>query len=66
MLDNVPDRTRRGCCRPSNTSIANVCTWSYDDACLDGEHFKTITVRDSLSDVFAENVADELNKKWGF
>ena len=27
---------------------------------------KTITVRDSLSDVFAENVADELNKKWGF
>jgi hypothetical protein len=59
MPRDVPDRTEGGCIRKTG-----VCTWFYDDPCDDGERCDVTIVRDSLSDEFAENVANELSEKW--
>lgn len=60
---DVPDRTAGGCRRKTGLH-ANVCTWFYNDSCLDGEPCASTTVKDTLSDQFAENVANELSEKW--
>jgi hypothetical protein len=57
---DVPDRTPGGCSRRGSS-----CTWMYNDACRDGQRCATTTVQDYLSDEFAENVAEELNSKYG-
>lgn len=56
---DVPDRTIGGCRR--NTSV---CTWFYNDTCSDGQKCSSTTVKDTLSDEFAENVANELRANW--
>ena len=63
MPDDVPDRTEGGCLRNVGPD-ADVCTWFYDDPCEDGERCESTTVKDTLSDEFAENVANELSEKW--
>jgi hypothetical protein len=63
--DDVPDRTIGGCLRMAGPN-AGSCTWFYNDTCLDGERCNTTTVKDTRSDEFAENVANELNKTWGY
>ncbi|CAF0925681.1 unnamed protein product [Rotaria sp. Silwood1] len=60
MPTDVPDRTQGGCRRSGSS-----CTWIYNDACLDGRRCATTTVQDTLSGEFAENVAEELNSKYG-
>lgn len=57
---DVPDRTVGGCRRAGGS-----CTWYFDDKCLDGVRCDSTTVQDYLSDEFAQNVADELNKQYG-
>jgi len=60
---DVPDRTLGGCLRNTGEH-AGVCTWFYDDPCYDGEVCASTIVRDTLSDEFAENVANELYETW--
>ncbi|CAF3212399.1 unnamed protein product [Rotaria sp. Silwood2] len=62
---DVPDRTIGGCLRLSGPS-AGRCTWFYNDTCADGTRCNATTSKDSRSDEFAENVANELNKTWGY
>lgn len=56
LPSDLPDRARGGC-RRSDGPAANRCTWTFDDACVDGEVCPSTTVQDTLSDQFAENVA---------
>ena len=56
---DVPNRKSGGCLRLSGEN-AGICTWWFNDTCLDGQHCNTTTVKDTLSDEFAENVANEL------
>lgn len=56
---DVPDRTAGGCRRSTGPS-AGVCTWVHNDTCSDGQKCNSTTVKDTLSDAFAENVANEL------
>ena len=63
MPNDVPDRTSGGCHRTSGPN-AGICTWLYTDSCHDGERCNATTVTDTLSNEFAENVANELSKKW--
>lgn len=63
MPTDVPDRTLGGCRRETG-EYAGICTWFYDDLCLDGETCESTTVKDTLSDEFAENVANELYETW--
>ncbi|UJR11119.1 hypothetical protein I4U23_015301 [Adineta vaga] len=65
MPYDVPDRTIGGCLRTSGLN-AGECTWFFNDTCSDGNICNTTTVRDTQSDEFAENVANELNKTWGY
>ena len=60
---DLPDRTSGGCRRPLGTN-AQRCTWIYNDSCLDGQPCQATTVQDTLSDLFAENVANELQRGW--
>ena len=62
---DVPDR-RSGGCRRRFGSNADRCTWFYNDACLDGQPCNATLVQDTLSDQFAENVADELSRRWNY
>jgi hypothetical protein len=65
LPSDVPDRTSGGCLRKTGEH-AGVCTWIYDDPCDDGEKCESTTVKDTLSDEFAENVANELYETWGY
>jgi hypothetical protein len=65
MPIDVPDRTSGGCRRQSGAN-AGVCTWLYNDPCVDGKRCDATTVLDTLSAEFAENVANELDKTWGY
>jgi len=65
MPIDVPDRTSGGCLRLSGAN-AGVCTWLHNDPCLDGKPCNATVVKDTLSDEFAENVANELDKTWGY
>ncbi|CAF1261873.1 unnamed protein product [Adineta steineri] len=60
LPDDLPNRTIGGCLRKTGTN-AGICTWWFNDTCTDGERCNATTVRDTLSDEFAENVANELN-----
>jgi hypothetical protein len=60
---DLPDRTSGGCLRKTGVHVG-VCTWLYNDFCLDGERCNATTVTDTLSNEFAENVAIELSKQW--
>ena len=62
-LGDIPDRTTGGCRRQTGAN-AGSCTWFYDDSCEDGEMCTPTTVKDTLSDEFAENVAKELMSTW--
>ena len=64
MPSDVPDRTLGGCLRLTGPN-AGVCTWWFNDTCIDGQRCNTTTVKDTLSDEFAENVANELSKQYG-
>ncbi|CAF1182938.1 unnamed protein product [Rotaria sp. Silwood1] len=61
---DVPNRTQ-GCLRMSGPNAGN-CTWFYNDTCVDGTRCNATTVKDAQSDEFAENVANELNRTWGY
>jgi len=56
---DVPNRTSGGCLRLSGVN-AGVCTWWFNDTCIDGQRCNSTTVKDTLSDEFAQNVANEL------
>ncbi|CAF0983730.1 unnamed protein product [Adineta steineri] len=60
LPDDLPNRTIGGCLRKTGTN-AGICAWWFNDTCTDGERCNATTVRDTLSDEFAENVANELN-----
>ncbi|CAF2741198.1 unnamed protein product [Rotaria sp. Silwood2] len=60
MPTDVPDRTQGGCRHPGKS-----CTWIYNDACVNDRRCTTTTVQDNLSDEFVENVAEELNIRYG-
>ena len=62
--DDLPDRISGGCRRRTGPN-AGSCTWLYDDSCDDGETCSATTVKDTLSDEFTENVAQELINTWG-
>lgn len=61
---DVPDRSTGGCLRRTG-SDAGRCTWFYNDTCSDGNVCEAVLVRDVLTDQFAENVANELFRRWG-
>ncbi|CAF3701218.1 unnamed protein product [Rotaria sordida] len=65
MPSDVSNRTIGGCLRTSGPNAGH-CTWLYNDACVDGTRCNATTVKDDKSDEFAENVANELNKTWGY
>ncbi|UJR13371.1 hypothetical protein I4U23_000388 [Adineta vaga] len=56
MPNDLPDRTIGGCLRQTG-----ICTWWFNDTCIDGKRCNSTTVKDTLSDEFAENVANELS-----
>ncbi|CAF1272827.1 unnamed protein product [Adineta ricciae] len=58
--NDLPDRKIGGCRRQSGIN-AGLCTWWYNDTCIDGQRCNTTTVKDTLSDEFAENVVNELD-----
>lgn len=61
---DVPNRSSGGCGRTANPNTFN-CTWNYNDTCVDANPCDVGNTRDVLTDEFAENVANELNNRWG-
>ena len=56
LPDDLPDRTAGRCVRPA----------VGDESCPDELCLKTTVVKDTRTDEFTENVANELNQTWGF
>lgn len=57
---DLPDRKIGGCLRQSGIN-AGICTWWFNDTCIDGRRCNATTVTDTRSDEFAENVVNELD-----
>ncbi|CAF1295341.1 unnamed protein product [Rotaria sp. Silwood1] len=63
---DVPDRSSGGCGRKPN-STAFYCTWNYNDTCVENANPCDLgATRDVLTDEFAQNIANELYKTWGY
>ncbi|CAF0971617.1 unnamed protein product [Adineta steineri] len=61
MPNDIPDRTIGGCQR----NDSKVCTFNYNDSCLNGTRCKVTTVQDFASfDPFTEQIAEELYKTY--
>ncbi|CAF0960406.1 unnamed protein product [Rotaria sordida] len=65
MPTDVPDRSSGGCGRTADPNTY-YCTWNYNDTCVDANPCDVGNTRDVLTDEFAQNVANELNNRWGY